>query len=140
MAVSRYRLTIYDEELRRFLNTDYKGDSRTLWKHMDRLLKLTVAAAKKDVGVKTGALRASISGFHLGNITGQYTGVRAVRPYALMHHNGTRPHLIKPHAAPQLVFISKSRIIRTTLVHHPGTKPNPFLLKNLDILAGKRIL
>jgi hypothetical protein len=138
MAVPRYRLQIYDTKLHLFLNTPNSGDRKDLWKYIERHLKLTVFAAKRDVGVKTGALRASISGYHLGNSTGQYAGVRAVRPYALMHHEGTRPHLIKPNSAPKLVFMSKSRIIRTSLVHHPGTKPNPFLRKNLDILAGIR--
>lgn len=136
MAVSRYRLTIYDSKLHAFLNTPNSGDSKDLWRYIERRLKLTVFASKRDVGVRTGALRASISGYHLGNSTGQYAGVRAVRPYALMHHEGTRPHLIKPNSAPQLVFMSKSRIIRTSIVHHPGTKPNKFLSNNLGILAG----
>jgi hypothetical protein len=136
MATPRYRLTIYDSKLHLFLNTPNSGDREDLWKYIERRLNRTVFAAKRDVGVRTGALRASISSYHLGNSTGQYAGVRATRPYALMHHEGTRPHLIKPSSAPKLVFVSKSRVVRTSLVKHPGTKPNKFLANNLDILAG----
>jgi hypothetical protein len=36
--------------------------------------------------------------------------------------------------------MSKSRLIRTSIVKHPGTKANRFLFKNLDVLAGlKRV-
>jgi hypothetical protein len=138
MAVTGYRLTIYDTKLHLFLNTPNSGDRRDLWRYIERNLRRTVFAAKRDVGVRTGALRASISGYHLGNSTGQYAGVRATKSYALMHHEGTRPHLIKASAAPKLVFVSKSRVIMTPIVKHPGSKPNPFLAKNLHILAGKR--
>jgi len=96
MAAPYYRLKIYDAKLHLFLNTPNSGDRRDLWKYMERYMKRAVFQAKLDVGVRTGALRNSISGYHLGNSTGQYTGVRAVRPYALMHHNGTRAHLIEP--------------------------------------------
>jgi hypothetical protein len=136
MAGPRTRIIIYDEKLRIFLNTPHSGDRKDLWKYIERRLKLTVAAAKRDVGVKTGALRGSIFGYHLGNATGQYAGVRAVRPYALMHHNGTKPHIIEASSASKLVFMKGSRIIRTQIVRHPGTRPNPFLAKNLYILAG----
>jgi hypothetical protein len=142
MAVPRTRIKIYDQPLHFFLNTpdSGQGDKDNLWKYIDRRLNRTIIRAKRDVGVKSGALRDSIYSTHRGNSTGQYAEVIAPLSYALAHHNGTRPHIIKPDKAPQLVFMSKSRLIRTSIVKHPGTKANRFLFKNLDVLAGlKRV-
>jgi len=43
--------------------------------------------------------------------------------YAYWHHEGTKPHIIEGN----LEFRSGGRLIHPRLVHHPGTKPNPFL-------------
>ena len=142
MAVPRTRIKIYDQTLNMFLNTpdSGQGDKDNLWKYIDRRLNRTIIRAKRDVGVKSGALRASIYSTHRGTSTGQYAEVIAPLSYALAHHNGTRPHIIKPKKAEQLVFRSGSRIIRTSIVKHPGTRANRFLFKNLDVLAGlKRV-
>jgi hypothetical protein len=138
----RTRIKIYDQTLHMFLNTpdSGQGDKNNLWKYIDRRLNRTIIRARRDVGVKSGALRASIYSTHRGNSTGQYGEVIAPLSYALAHHNGTRPHIIQPSKAPQLVFMSGSRLIRTPIVKHPGTRPNRFLSKNLDVLAGlKRV-
>jgi hypothetical protein len=49
----------------------------------------------------------------------------------LMHHQGTRPHIIVPRRAQTLRFYSRGRIVYSKLVHHPGTKPNRYLTDNL---------
>lgn len=125
-------VTIYKEELRRFLNTNYPGDAITLWKYLERRNKIALLRAKKQVGFQTGALQRNIRAYHLGNAMGQFAGLIADKPYALAHHEGTRPHIIKPkEAGGVLVFSKGSRVIRTREVRHPGTKPNKYLSDQL---------
>lgn len=136
----RTRINIYDAKLNLFLNTPAYAAEPNLWKYIDGRLNRTVIRAKKDVGVKSGALRASIYSTHTGSPRGQRGAVIAPLSYALAHHRGTKPHIIKASSAPKLVFMSGSRLIRTPIVKHPGTRPNRFLSKNLDVLAGlKRV-
>lgn len=136
----RTRINIYDAKLNLFLNTPAYAAEPNLWKYIDTRLNRTVIRAKKDVGVKSGALRASIYSTHTGSPRGQRGAVIAPLSYALAHHRGTKPHIIKASSAPKLVFMSGSRLIRTPIVKHPGTRPNRFLSKNLDVLAGlKRV-
>lgn len=52
----------------------------------------------------------------------------AQHPRAAIHHDGTRPHEIRPKKAKVLVFNVGGRTVFTQKVRHPGTKPNRFLL------------
>jgi hypothetical protein len=45
--------------------------------------------------------------------------------------DGTRPHIIRPRRAKALHFFVEGREVFTTLVRHPGTRPNNFLLRAL---------
>lgn len=56
-------------------------------------------------------------------------------PIALLHHEGTRPHVIVPRNAQYLVFFSQraGRVIWARRVMHPGTKPNKYLTDNLHL-------
>jgi hypothetical protein len=91
-------------------------------------------AAKAQVGVKTGELRKSI---HIrrrpNNPAGQQIEVGSNLKYALLHHEGTKPHVILPVVDSQLVFSSGGRIIRTNRVNHPGTRANKYLTDNLPL-------
>ena len=113
---------------------------------MDRLLKspsgevgrylkkkgfLVLAAARRQVGVETGALRASLHMRHLRDTRGQYLKIGSPLPYARAHHEGTRPHLIRPRDAKMLRFVTRGQVVFTHLVRHPGTKPNRYLTDNL---------
>jgi hypothetical protein len=88
-------------------------------------------AAKRQVGVDTGALRRSISTSHKRDVRGQFVKVGSPLNYALMHHQGTKPHIITPNRSQYLVFNKGSRVIYATSVRHPGTKPNRYLTDNL---------
>lgn len=117
------RVNLDKAQLRVILNTP-KGK---LWWALHRRGNAIVRAAKKQVGVDTGALRQSIHMRHTGNVTGQYLWIGAKKSYAYMHHEGTRPHTITPNEKPLLVFRSGARIVRTPVVNHPGTRPNRYL-------------
>ena len=84
--------------------------------------------AKILAPVDTGRLRAS------GKI--QYSGLFSFRPkatiifdvdYAAAVNDGTRPHEIRPRNAQALRFRIGGRVVYARVVHHPGTRPNPFL-------------
>ena len=93
-----------------------------------------MAAAKAQVGVRTGALRSSIHMRHLRDSRGQYVKIGSNLDYALLHHQGTKPHVIRPDRAKVLRFVRGSRIIYTTSVMHPGTKANRYLSDNLKLV------
>lgn len=137
MANSEYlQVKLYKEPLRRFLNTPNSGDDKDLWKWLEKKKALALVGARGMVGVKTGALRKSITARHLGNFMGQYVTITADKPYALMHHEGTKPHVITPKNGKFLHFRAGSRSVYTTMVFHPGTKPNPYLRKQLTHFRG----
>lgn len=58
-------------------------------------------------------------------------------PIALLHHEGTSPHVIRGN--PKLVFWwdQKMRVVAFPEVHHPGTEPNPYLEDALDVLRSR---
>lgn len=91
-------------------------------------------AAKQQVGVRTGALRSSIHMRHLRDSRGQYVKIGSNKNYALAHHEGTRPHIIRPDRAQALRFVSRGAIIFAGVVNHPGTKANKYLTDNLHLV------
>lgn len=48
-------------------------------------------------------------------------------PYAVYVEYGTAPHEIRPVMAKVLAFEVAGKMVFTSIVHHPGTKPNPFI-------------
>jgi hypothetical protein len=88
--------------------------------------------AKSQAGKRTGALRASIHITKRGrNLPGQYIQVGSYLPYALMHHQGTRPRVIIPQKRRVLRFFVKGVMIFRPVVLHPGTRPNRYLTDSL---------
>ena len=96
--------------------------------------------AKVLAPVDTGRLRAS------GKI--QSAGFFSFRPkatvtfdtdYAAFVNDGTRPHIIRPRNARALRFVVGGQVVYAKVVHHPGTRPNPFLDRALrEVLSGSR--
>ena len=93
-----------------------------------------MAGAKSQVGVKTGRLKASIHMRQERAAFGQELRVGSPLSYALMHHEGTRPHIITPNRAKVLRFTSGGRVIYTHAVRHPGTRPNRYLTDYLYLI------
>lgn len=57
--------------------------------------------------------------------------IKPLASYAIYVEKGTAPHIIRPINASCLAFASGmlGGMVFTRLVHHPGTKPNPFVAK-----------
>ena len=118
------------EELDFLLNSP-EGD---VGRYLANKGRLITVAAKAQVGVRTGALRSSIHMRHLRDSRGQYVKIGSNLDYALLHHQGSKPHVIRPDRAKVLRFVRGSRIIYTSSVMHPGTKANRYLSDNLKLV------
>jgi hypothetical protein len=104
-------------------------------RHLAERAGRIVIAAKMQAGVKTGKLKASIHMRHKRTSAGgQYVMVGSNLHYALLHHEGTRPHIIVPNRSTVLRFSSGGRVIYTHAVRHPGTRPNRYLTDNLYLI------
>jgi hypothetical protein len=110
----------------------------------DRVL----AAARRDVGVgkpdpldregarTPGTLRDSLRLEPMPGLKGPAVRVGSADPIAFLHHQGTRAHTIFPRrSGGSLHFWSDSAgaEVFARKVNHPGTKPRPYLTKNLPL-------
>ena len=98
-------------------------------KALERTAQLASTYAKTSTLYKshTYGLRSSITwGAQLG--TSQASAVmRASAPYAGFVEFGTRPHAIEARRKSTLRFVQNGAVRFARIVHHPGTKPRPFM-------------
>jgi hypothetical protein len=112
-----------------------KSPSGMVGRYIAERARRIVVAAKMQAGVKTGRLKNSIHMRHMrGGVAGQYIMVGSNLHYALLHHEGTKPHIIVPNRSTVLRFSSGGRVIYTRAVRHPGTRPNRYLTDNLYLI------
>ncbi len=123
-------VTIRKTELDFMLNNP-SGD---VGKYLAKKGRIVQAAAKAQVGVRTGALRASIHMRHLRDSRGQFVKIGSALNYALLHHEGSKPHIIVPDRATVLRFVNRGRVVYAHSVMHPGTKANRYLTDNLKLV------
>jgi hypothetical protein len=88
-----------------------------------RRAKQVELASKGLAGKDTGRLARSITASSELRAPYWWFRITADVPYALAHHRGTRPHLITGH----MKFTSHGKVVHASVVHHPGTKGNPYL-------------
>jgi HK97 gp10 family phage protein len=81
--------------------------------------------------VDTGALRKSLA----VRVTGDRVIIGPDVPYASYVEFGTKPHVIKPKSKKVLAFKVDGQQVFARVVHHPGTKPNPFVQDSFDAWA-----
>lgn len=93
-----------------------------------------LAAARLQVGVKTGLLKLSLHYTLERASTGQTLRIGSPLNYAAAHHEGTRPHRISGRNGGMLRFTQGTRVVYTRAVMHPGTRPNKYLADNLYIV------
>lgn len=114
------------------LNYELNVQGGMVGRHLQKIGAKIVAGARSQVGVRTGRLRTSIHMTHHTEASGQYIKVGSRLSYAYLHHEGTKPHIITPNPPNTTLRFSKgARIIQTTVVRHPGTKPNRYLSNQL---------
>lgn len=99
----------------------------------------TITYATPATPVRTGRLRAG-NQMQVDAPTGWRVEGRVFNDteYALAVHNGTPPHVIRPRNAQALRFEGAGGgIVFATVVHHPGTRPRPFLAEGASIAAAQ---
>ena len=125
--MSRVEINWYEPQLDVLLKQPQGAVGRSLARRGNKVLN----AARAQVGVDTGRLKASLKMTHDRSIRGQFVMVGSKLNHALMHHQGTRPHIITPNRSQVMVFANKGRVIYATRVNHPGTRANRYLTDNL---------
>jgi hypothetical protein len=90
--------------------------------------------ARRLIGVKTGALKASIGSRIVRSNPGYNVEVfagntPATAKYVMPHHDGSKPHIIRPRRRRYLKFQAGGRTVFARKVNHPGNRANPFLLR-----------
>lgn len=128
------KVTLYHDRIERLLNSPEGDVGRELKR---RAVKVQMAA-KRQVGVKSGRLQRSIRIYNHKRIRdGQQMYIGSSVPYALMHHNGTKKHMIFPKKRSYLKFRKGAVFVYARSVNHPGTKPNRYLKDNLYLFYSK---
>jgi hypothetical protein len=128
--VPNYSIVFRQPVFNDFLNSP-KGE---VGEKLEKVAKLMLFQAKRQVGVRTGALRDSIRLVHERLINGQEFRIGSDLNYALVHHEGSKPHLITSDNGEMLRFTSRGRVVYTHQVMHPGTKPNRYLSDQLTVV------
>lgn len=83
--------------------------------------------SSNNKGYSTGRLTQSIKSEMTGIAQGK---VEVGAEYGAAVETGTRPHIIK--AKGKSLYNKKKKIFYGKIVHHPGTKPNPFFERGID--------
>lgn len=105
-------------------------------KYMYSVAQRVTVMAKAQVGVDTGALRSSIT-YTVKTVPGGFLAtITAHDNKALMHHQGTKAHIITPRKGQALRFKHHGKIVYARIVRHPGTKPNNFLTDPMRRVVG----
>jgi hypothetical protein len=93
--------------------------------NMQRRVRRAEEAARR---LAPGSMKVGISSRvdrQRGEITGYVTSSHPATIYVI---KGTRPHVIRPVRAQALRFTVGGRVVYARIVHHPGTRPNDFLI------------
>jgi hypothetical protein len=104
--------------------------------HFARQLRTLETRARLSAGVDTGALRGRMETRRTIYPEGLQAHVGTPVPYGKYHHEGTRPHIIRPRKGKYLKFTVAGRVVFARSVRHPGTRPNPFLTRWLREVVG----
>ncbi len=102
-------------------------------KLIERLTDIAFAAAFWGAPVKTGYLASTV----YKQVSDSEGVVGVAASYARVVVEGTAPHEIRPANGEVLAFMVAGKMVFTPIVHHPGTKPNPFMQNALEEAQSK---
>ena len=101
---------------------------------IEKLADIAYASAFFGAPWKTGKLAGSI----VKEVGDGEASIQALVPYAVYVVKGTAPHEIRPVNASCLAFEAPGGgLVFNGLVHHPGTKPNPFMERAAEDARSK---
>ena len=102
-------------------------------KLIERLTDIAFAATFWGAPVRTRYLASTI----YKQVSDGEGVVGVAASYAKAVVEGTAPHEIRPANGSVLVFMVAGKKVFTPIVHHPGTKPNPFMQNALEEAQSK---
>ena len=102
-------------------------------KLIERLTDIAFEEAFWGAPIKTGYLASTV----YKKVTDSEGFVGVAASYAKFVVEGTAPHEIRAAEGGVLSFMVAGKHIFTPIVHHPGTKPNPFLQNATEKARGK---
>jgi hypothetical protein len=98
-------------------------------KLVEKLADIAWAYAVWNAPRKTGYLASTVA----KEVGDGKASINVLASYAMYVVKGTRPHIIRPVNASVLAFeAADGRMVFTSMVRHPGTKPNPFLQNTVE--------
>lgn len=115
-----------------------RGPNSPVAAYLLRLGAEVATEARTRVGVDTSQTQQTIRPILDPSPVALAVRIVASTRYALFHHEGTRPHVIRPRRAKALRFVSGGQVIFASKVNHPGTKPNRFLTTALALVMTRR--
>ena len=102
-------------------------------KLIERVTDIAFAAAFWDAPVKTGYLASTV----YKQVSDNEGVVGVAASYARVVVEGSAPHEIRPANGGVLAFMIAGKMVFTPIVHHPGTKPNPFMQNAFEEAQSK---
>lgn len=116
------------------LNQLLNGRTGPVVLHVANIGRQAEGNARRLVGVKTTALKASIGSRIVKSSAGYNVEIYAggtpkTQGYVLAHHSGAKPHVIRPRKRRTLKFQYRGRTVYATKVNHPGNRGTYFLLR-----------
>lgn len=105
----------------------------------ERRMRTLAFRQQQDAPRRTGRMAGQIKQQHLPSDPGRFLeGASGVNPgsygqrgYAQIVTSGSRPHIIQARTAKALRFVVGGQVVYARRVHHPGTRPNPYLTRHL---------
>jgi hypothetical protein len=102
-------------------------------KLIERVTDIAFAAAFWAAPVRTGYMASTV----YKQISDSEGVVGVAASYARVVVEGSAPHEIRPANGEVLAFMIAGKMIFTPIVHHPGTKPNPFMQNAFEQAQSK---
>jgi hypothetical protein len=102
-------------------------------KLIERLTDIAFAATFWGAPVRTGYLASTV----YKQVSDSEGAVGVAASYARVVVEGSAPHEIRPANGGVLAFMIAGKMIFAPIVHHPGTKPNPFMQNALEEAQSK---
>jgi hypothetical protein len=105
----------------------------------ERRMRTLAFRQQQDAPRRTGRMAGQIAQQRMASAPGQFLeGAAGVNPgtggqrgYAQIVTSGSRPHIIQARTAKALRFVIGGQVVYARRVNHPGTRPNPWLVRHL---------
>lgn len=110
---------------------EFRSTKGMVGKDLDKRAQKLRIYAIRQMGHKTGRLARTMKVFLTPSPDGPLVLVGSDDSIALIHHNGTRPHIERAKPGRMLRFTVRGKVVYAQKVFNRGTRPNRYLTDNL---------